>query len=131
MFNADEDATVKTTTIEVEPVSVNGKAVECKITGDDVADDAIFLGLNQGYDLTFKLVNAGSLVFHQAKPFCNQKGKCPPELPGGSAHNPYSVTPISPTSIAVHCSPVNLRQVAHYRLNFDDGSSCDPIIIHD
>lgn len=133
MFNQDEKTAVKATSVTVKPASVNGKTVECDITGPDVTDDAIFLGLNQGYDLTFQLVSGpgGSLAFHPNKPFCNQSGKCPPELPGGSAHPPYNVTAKSPTSITVHCSPVNSKAVAHYRLNFADGSSCDPIIIHD
>ncbi len=133
MLNTESEAAVKSTNVTVTPVSMNGKSVECDISGPDVVDDAIFLGLDQGYDLTFQLVSGpgGSLTFDQNKPFCNQSGKCPPELPGGSAHHPYSVTANSATSITVHCSPVNSKAVAHYRLNFADGSSCDPIIIHD
>jgi len=134
MFKGDGNTVaVTSTTVTVTPQSVNGNEVDCSISGSDVSDDAIFLDHSHGYDITIKLKSGpgGSYNFHPTKPFCNQKGKCPPELPGGSAHNPFSVTPIDATSILVHCDPVPGKGVAHYRLNFDNGMSCDPIIIHD
>jgi len=119
-------------TVTVTPQVTNGTDVECDFAGTDVTDDAIFLDLDQAYDITFKLVGGpgGTYSFHSSKPFCNQAKHCPPELPGGSAHAPYSVTPNGNDEIIVHVDRVPARAVAHYRLNFDGGCSCDPIIIH-
>jgi hypothetical protein len=113
----------------VTPVAVNGKDVECAIGGPNVIDEAIFLDLDQGYDLTFELVS-DTYSFDPKQPFCNQSGRCPPAK-GGSAHSPYSVTSKSATSITVHCDPVQSKAVSHYRLNFANDFTCDPIIIHD
>jgi hypothetical protein len=120
-------------TVTVTPQVTNGTDVECNFDGTPVTDDAIFLDLNQAYDITFNLADGpgGSYSFHPSKPFCNQAKHCPPELPGGSAHTPYSVTSNGGNTITIHVDRVPARAVAHYRLNFNGGCSCDPIIIHD
>jgi hypothetical protein len=126
----DKGADAMLATYTVTPMGPpDGKEVECAITGPNVIDEAIFLDLNQGYDLTFELA-PGTYTFDLNKPFCNQSGKCPPAK-GGSAHSPYSVTSRSATTITVHCDPVHAKAVSHYRLNFANDFTCDPIIIHD
>ncbi len=127
-----EEAEAVLATFTVTPIAVDGKDVECGIAGPNVIDEAIFLDLDQGYDLTFQLVSGlgSTYSFDPNKPFCNQSGRCPPAK-GGSAHSPYSVTSKSATSITVHCDPIHSKAVSHYRLNFANDFTCDPIIIHD
>lgn len=129
----NESANLMSATITVTPQATNGLDVECDFSGSPVTDDAIFLALDQAYDITFNLTAGpgGAYTFDGNKPFCNQAKNCPPKLPGGSAHGPYSVASKSGNSITVHVDPVKARAVAHYRLNFNGGYSCDPIIIHD
>jgi hypothetical protein len=129
----EEESAVRATTVTVKPLSVNGNDVECDILGPDVTDDAIFLQQNQDYDITIKLVPgpAGSYKFHQTKPFCNRNAKCPPALPGGNALPPFSAQRVSDTELLISAAKVNGRAVAHYRLNFDNGQTCDPVIIHE
>jgi hypothetical protein len=133
MFKGNnETAQLMSTSVNVQALGVKGNDVDCHITGSDVTDDAIFLELDKQYDIAITLDPGSTGVkFHQTKPFCNQNSKCPPELPGGNATHPFSVTRNSDTSLTIHAAPVHSRAVAHYRLNFDGGESCDPIIIHE
>jgi hypothetical protein len=119
--------------VTVTPQTTNGSDVQCDLSGTSVTDDAIFLDVKEAYDITFNLVTGpgGTYVFDANKPFCNQAKHCPPALPGGSDHAPFSVTANNGNAITVHVDPVPSRAVAHYRLNFNGGYSCDPIIIHD
>jgi hypothetical protein len=128
----NETAELTNTTVNIEALGVNGDDVDCRITGADVTDDAIFLKKEKQYDIDVTLdPGTTGLKFHQTKPFCNQNSKCPPALPGGNATHPFSVTRNSDTSITIHAVPIPSRAVAHYRLNFDGNKSCDPIIIHE
>ena len=130
----DQDGmTITTLAITVTPQVTNGTDVECDFSGRAVTDDAIFLNLNESSDITFTMATGpgGSYSFDSGKPFCNQSKHCPPKLPAGSAHGPYSVRSNNGNSITVHVDPVPARAVSHYRLNFNGGCSCDPIIVHD
>jgi hypothetical protein len=129
----DQDGTTLTTvTVTVTPQSTNGTDVVCNFSGGAVTDDAIFLDLNQPYDLTFNLANGpgGSYAFATNTPFCNQANRCPG--PNAPIKKPFSLSGSpSANSITVHVDPVPSRAVTHYRLNFNGGYSCDPIIVHD
>lgn len=126
-------------TVTVTPKVTTGFDVECDLSDAPVGlltDNALFLDLETPYDITFKLVSGpgGNYSFYQSKPFCNQAKRCPPQLPGGSAHAPCSVTDDGGSnggaSITVHIDRIQSRTVTNYRLNFDGGFSCDPIIIN-
>jgi hypothetical protein len=127
-----DDETLTNVTVTVTPQATNGTEVVCNFSGSAVTDDAIFLNKNEPYDLTFNLVNGpgGSYAFSTSTPFCNQSNHCP--APNAPIKSPYSLNQ-NPTanSISVHVDPVPSRAVTHYRLNFNGGYSCDPIIIHD
>jgi|SRR6478609_7129341 len=133
MRDEQDGTTLTNVTVSVTPQSTNGTEVVCNFSGGAVTDDAIFLGLNEPYDLTFNLVNGpgGAYTFDTNNtPFCNQSNHCP--APNAPIKKPYSLNP-TPTanSITVHVDPVPSRSVTHYRLNFSGGYSCDPIIVHD
>jgi hypothetical protein len=130
------------TKVKVEPLFRDGNEVQCRITGDHVEDSepplppntpVVHVPLKRSVRIIFELVpgEAGTLSFHRDKPFCNQLHRCPPELPGGNENHPFKVVdrdPYDTTHITVSGEPVPAPLVNYYRLNFDDGSSCDPII---
>jgi hypothetical protein len=128
----DKGANLMTMTVTVTPQATNGTEVDCNFSGTGVEDDTIWLDLNQGYDITFNLVNGpgGSYSFDTSTPFCNQSNRCPSA--NAPIKKPYSLKP-NPTanSITVHVDEFKSRAITHYRLNFAGGFSCDPIIVHD
>ena len=126
-------AALATFTVTVAPgniVPAGSNNVECDFNGPTVTDNALFLSLNTAYDITFNLEDGTEYTFDPAKPFCNKKMRCPPELPKGSVQKPFTITTKDSDSIKVHVDPVPSRKVTHFRLNFNDGYSCDPIIIN-
>ena len=132
MRDDQDTATLTTVTVTVTPQSTNGSEVVCNFSGSAVTDDAIFLDLNEPYDLTFNLASGpgGSYTFATSTPFCNQPNHCPG--PNAPIKKPYSLNPGStPNSITVHVDSVPSRAVTHYRLNFNGTYFCDPIIVHD
>lgn len=129
------------TIVSVEPISRIGNDVQCKITGEHVKDSTpplppktrvIELPLDEGNTIIFDLApgQGPNLYFHPQKPFYSQKTRCPPEYPAGNENRPYLVDHAAsePTQITVRGSAVKVPLVTYYRLNFSDGSSCDPII---
>jgi hypothetical protein len=122
------------TAVTVTANSVNGADVSCDFSGGDVIDDAIWVHDASSTTVTFTLVdNTGQNVqFDTGNPFGNQKGHCPPYP--GSPKKPCSLqNPPAPTgsSFTMSIAPTNGKAVTHYRLNFTNGRTCDPIIIHD
>lgn len=127
-------AKVASATVDVKPITMGGTERDCEMSGSIAADDGVFVPRDTDFDITFRLVPSDDgtmLSFHGEKPFCNQKKRCPPELPGGNASAPFTVTPNGPHSITVRSAPVRGKGISHFRLNFTDGTSYDPIIIHD
>lgn len=118
--------------VNVTPVGVNGTDVDCDFAGAaEVVSNALFLKHTDDFDITFHLIQAhGVNTFAAQKPFCNQPNRCP--RPGaGNAVPPFRLTANPGNSITVHVDPVGNRGVSHFRLNFNNNLSCDPIIIHD
>lgn len=129
------DPTALTTTmVTVTAKSVNGTDVDCDFSGSDVTDNAIFVSDAANTTITFNLTdNTGQNVqFDTGNPFGNQKGHCPNTA--GGPKKPCSLqNPPRPTgsSFTMSVEPTNGRAVSYYRLNFTNGLSCDPIIIHE
>jgi hypothetical protein len=100
-----------------------------------LVDDAIWLDPGQAYDITFNLVGGVARTWSQQgsgenPPFCNTKGQCPDTSVG--AQYGFTVTPGGPNKITVNVpsqGQSGTRAVQHYRMNFDNGYTCDPIII--
>lgn len=125
---------VATATVDVKPIALTGDEWDCEMSGPIAADDGVFVPGNANFETTFRLVDGDDgtkLSFHESKPFCNQKKRCPPKAPGGNASHPFTVTPNGPQSITVRSAPVRGKGLSHFRLNFADGTSYDPIIIHE
>jgi hypothetical protein len=121
-------------TVTVSPTSVNGNDVECDITGTGVTDNSIFLSGSAGGEITFNLVAgpAGTFAFDTGNPFGNQMGRCPrnaakPRSPCSLASSPAPTA----SSFTMNVAPITGKAVSFYRLNFTQGKSCDPIIIHE
>ena len=123
-----------TASVTVTAIAVNGNDVQCNFSGANVTDNAVFVADTANTDITFNLVdNTGQGVqFDTTNPFGNQKGHCP--TGPGSPKSPLSLES-SPaptaTSFTMGAAPTNGKAVSYYRLNFTNGLSCDPIIIHD
>jgi hypothetical protein len=122
------------TAVTVTAKAVTGKDVDCDFNGTDVTNNAIFVDDQASTTVTFNLVdNTGQNVqFDTSNPFGNQSGHCPKNA--GSPKKPCGLqNPPAPTSTSFTMSvdPTNGRAVSYYRLNFTNGLSCDPIIIHD
>lgn len=122
-----------TCTVTVTPVYVDGKNVTCIPCGGCVEADAILVPQNGSVDITFELEDGpgGTYDFHSEKPFTNQMGQCPPPLPAGTVTVPFSLTSCGAKAITVHSEPTNGKAHSFYRLNFQDGYTWDPVIIHD
>ena len=123
-----------TTVVTVTAKSVNGTDVNCDFSGTDVTDNAIFVSEAANTTVTFNLTdNTGqSVQFDTSNPFGNQKGHCPKTA--GAPKKPCGLqNPPAPTgsSFTMTVDPTNGRAVSYYRLNFTNGLSCDPIIIHE
>lgn len=125
---ANEQITVTT----VKRVPSGSKNVQCD--AQPAVGNVIFLALNTEYDITFVL-GPGNVPevtsFDSKKPFCNQPNNCPPKLPGGTIQKPCTLSANLGTSITIHIDASKNKCVTYYRLNFNDGYTWDPIIIHE
>ena len=116
--------------VTVTPIAQHGNNVDWNIAGPPayVTDNAIFLPAGVGeFDITFTLPTATALTW-RASPFANGAGRCP--VPGGGPSGQFSVTNVTAKTMTVHSTDPGRRGVAHYRLNFNGGATCDPIIIN-
>ena len=105
------------------------KHVPCRV--GTKPKNVIFLDYDQAYDLTFELVAAHGVTAWGNPPFENQEGVCPP--PGQGPTDPCSLKAGGTTTrITIHVSAIPAQpgeRAEKYRLNFNDGLTCDPIII--
>lgn len=115
--------------ISVQP-QLQGNDVECDITGQDVVDDAIRLPKEGTFEIGFNLDPTGAWSWNESDPFCARPAKCPPV--GSPQHGLLSVTG-TPTAkrFTVEARPTGSARIFHYRLNFANGKTCDPIVIRD
>ena len=99
-------------------------------------DNALWLDdPTQAYKVTFNLVGGVARPWSQHgaggnPPFCNTTGQCPNAAAG--PQNGFIVTPGGPNTITVDIPPqgaAGYKAVQHYRMNFDGGYTCDPIIV--
>ena len=125
-------------TIEIKVTFVTGKGpnVVCTITGDPtyVTSNAIFLPLadDTDYILNFTFDPGTSGLSWDSNAFGADVGQCPhhaPPPPGTKQGQFIAGAPID-SLLQVIASGQSRRSVAHYKLNFNGGNSCDPIIIN-
>jgi hypothetical protein len=119
-------------TVTVNPGNPNGKEVCC---GFGVAppqyfkDGAIWLDAGQDYDIKFRIAAANGVNGWATAPFGNQSGLgCPAATQGPTP--PFAQGPAGggPADMTVEVrSPA--RSLNSYRLNFNNGYYCDPIIV--
>jgi hypothetical protein len=112
----------------------HGANVQCDISGDPkyVASNAIFLPTNEGdFEISFKLDPASGLSW-DGRAFCADVGKCPhgPAQDPGHPKGQFTASAPAGETLTVHAAGQGKRSVAHYRLDFAGGDSCDPIIIN-
>lgn len=115
--------------ITVTPKKV-GNDVECDISGQYVVDDAIILSMDRTYKIDFVLDDDSDWCWNVDDPFCAKIGKCPPV--GSPQHGLMRVTGTpTPKRFSVDARETGAKRIFHYRLNFANGETCDPIIIRD
>jgi hypothetical protein len=118
---------VKSANIEVTP-KLTPHGIECDIKGgDEVVDEAIWLDRNNDYEVSFTIKGGPEWALDENKPFMCGPGKCPPPTAQGSA---LRVGNIQSHAFTVEV-PKGPRNIFHYRLNFENGGTYDPIIIRD
>jgi hypothetical protein len=118
------------THVVVAPQLPNGKDVPVQFSGPCANGEQITLQHDQDYDITFQLTGAhGVNSWNGMNPFGNLAGgSCP--TTGQGASPPFSVKPgSSATSFTVHMDAQPIGYSTHFRLNFNDGYSRDPIIV--
>ena len=119
--------------VTVTAKNVIGTDVECDFGGAIVSDNAVFVSYMLDTDITFTLVDetGKNLAFDTRNPFGSQNNRCPKEK--ASPKRPCSVGSPRPTAnkFTMCIEPTNGRAVSYFRLNFTNGFSCDPIIIHE
>jgi len=97
-----------------------------------LVDDAIWLDPGQDYDIRFNLTAANGVNDWHAAPFGNQAGTACPDASAGP-NGPFGRGPAGGGGGVPPFMTVNVRNgsrsVNSYRLNFNDGYFCDPIII--
>lgn len=117
--------------VTVTPGNPNGNAVPCQLhvaPPQYLVDGAIWLDPAQDYNIMFNIVAGNPRTWDVAgQPFCNMKGQCP--AAAGGTQNGFNVTAKGPNAITVYVPAQGSRAVQHYRMNFDNGYSCDPIIV--
>ena len=121
--------------ITVTPTGGAGPNVECDITGpaDYVTDHAIFLPLNSGdFEIYFTLDPGPQSLSWNANPFAAHVGKCPkgPTPPPNQPQGQFTPDAPNGSVLRVQATGQSKRSVAFYKLNFNGGNSCDPIIIN-
>ena len=119
--------------ITVTPTGGAGPNVECDITGppDSVTDHAIFLPLDSGdFEIYFTL-DSKSLSWN-TNAFGAHVGKCPkgPTPPPNQPQGQFTPDAPNGSVLRVQATGQSKRSVAFYKLNFNGGNSCDPIIIN-
>lgn len=121
-------------TVTVTPGPPNGNEVPCQLhvaPPQFLVDDAIWLDPTQDYDITFNMVAGSARTWNVAAggpgPFCNIRGQCPAIAAGTS--DGFAITARGPNAITVHVPALGTKAVQHYRMNFDNNLTCDPIII--
>jgi hypothetical protein len=123
---------VQTIDIQVTPRKYPDGYFECDINGGaEVVDEAICLK-NGTYQINFTLDQNCQWSWDSSRPFQVNPGKCPRE--NHPADHPHFevVDPVSPKSFTVEArSPGNNKRIFHYRLNFENGDTYDPIIIRE
>lgn len=122
---------MQTINLKVTPgAKIGQNELECDITGhkDYVVDDAVMLPHDKDFKLVFELDQNAQVKWDRNNPFGAKTGKCPPT--NAQAHSHIKKTSVNDRTLEVEARAPNKRSVVHYRLNFDDGSTCDPIIIH-
>ena len=115
--------------VTVKPQRCGGE-VECDISGQDVVDDAIILSMDRTFTINFNIAEDSEWSWNVDDPFCARIGKCPPV--GSPQHGLMRVkgTPTA-KSFSVEARETGAKRIFHYRLNFANGETCDPIIIRD
>jgi len=122
--------------VDVTPVVPQGSSVLCEIDpshgtpGRFVKGGFIKLPAGGQYEVIFHLQEGDvpGLEFDTSDPFCSDSNTCPAL---GAHDGQYSNPRVTaPTTLSVDATPAHPRNVVHYRLNFDGGAYCDPIIIN-
>lgn len=121
----EEDLRQVEISVTPQPDTGCGNEIECDITGTDVVDDAICLQRSNSHAITFNL--PAGWAWETTTPFVARQGKCPEEDAMGG---PFQPTIVSATQLQITV-PQGGKAIFHYRLNFDNGKTCDPIIIRD
>lgn len=125
-----KDKEILAAEINVTPTThLKGDDVECDIDGRKVHDDAIRLGRDDDYTLTFTLDPQGAYKWAAQDAFVARNGKCP--RAGAPSNGRYQIVDRQDYVLTVEARGNGNREVIHYRLNFDNGKTCDPIIIRD
>ncbi|QNM82182.1 hypothetical protein H8M03_09125 [Sphingomonas sabuli] len=104
--------------------------VECDLAShsDYLVDEALILPHDKDFTLVFELDQNAPANWDLDNPFCARTGKCPPRK--AQAHSHVRQTQVDKRRLEVEARAPNAKSVIHYRLNFDDGTTFDPIIIH-
>lgn len=128
-----EGAMATNITVTVNPGNPQGnKEVSCNLVVAPpkylVAPDIIWLDPGVDYDITFHLAPANGVTNWHSTPFGNQAGSgCP--ATGAGACPPFTQNAGGgPNSMSIHVTGGG-RSVNSYRLDFNNGYFCDPIIV--
>ena len=123
--------------VHVTPELQQGSTVFCEIDrapgtpGHLVKGGAIKLPPGGQYEINFVLQpgQVPGLQFDANDPFCADANNCP--VPGDN-NAQYSSPRVDPagTKLTIDADPSPPRNAVHYRLNFTNGTYCDPIIIN-
>jgi len=129
--------------VDVTPMLRNGNSIFCEIDPTPGTPRRFvkggFIKLPRGgqYEIIFHLMagDVGPLQFDTEDPFCSDSSTCPAlGAQNGQYSNPR-VTSSNPLGVddtlSVDAAPAPPKNAVHYRLNFNGGAYCDPIIIND
>jgi hypothetical protein len=126
--------------IEVTPLSQTGSTVNCNVDppSDHKKNGHIRLDKGETYTLQFNL-RPGSLPTLQFKPdvggtcdaFWSDPNLCPPSSMNAGQYSNPSLHGVKRLDVDVDVEPGGAPLEIHYRLNFDQERSFDPIIIHE
>jgi len=131
--------------IAVTPIFQNGTDTVCEIdalagSSSNVKGGVIKLKKNQSYTLQFEIqpppsgVPAVSFQATGAQAFACSNNGCPTTSSGSSGGflcNPQVPNSQNQKMLTVDADPASAKSMMFYRLNFSDGTSYDPIVIHD
>ena len=117
--------------LTVTPQNKNGNDVQCSISGPTEFMDgqAIKLPLSEDeYRLKFRLADGGRVKvdWDNGNPFATKKGGgCPDKH---EKDDQFHGIQANGDTVTVIANGQDRKSVVHYRMNFADGSSCDPMI---